>query len=103
MTGSPAAPSLCYIQHSNVKDRTMIFKRLVPAAIFVAALSVPPSAPAHAEADAESLVNALNAVFGAHDGLRAAHTHGFCVKGSFTPTAEAAGRPCRRFWAGGPS
>ncbi|HVZ03426.1 catalase family peroxidase [Hyphomicrobium sp.] len=44
---------------------------------------------AHAEADAESLINALNAVFGKHDGLRAAHTHGFCVKGSFTPSAEA--------------
>ena len=68
----------------------MIFKRLVPAAIFVAAFSLPPAAPAHAEADAESLVNALNAVFGAHDGVRAAHTHGFCVKGSFTPTADAA-------------
>ena len=68
----------------------MIFKRLVPAAIFVAALSIPPVAPAYAEADAESLVNALNAVFGKHAGLRAAHTHGFCVKGNFVPTAEAA-------------
>lgn len=68
----------------------MIFKRLVPAAIFVAAFSLPPSAPAHAEADAESLVNALNAIFGKHAGVRSAHTHGFCVKGSFTPSAEAA-------------
>jgi len=66
----------------------MIFKRLIPAAIFVAAFSLSPSA--HAEADAESLVNALNAVFGKHDGLRAAHTHGICVKGSFAPTADAA-------------
>jgi catalase len=40
--------------------------------------------------DPEALVNALNAVFGAHAGQRAAHTHGFCVKGSFTPTDEAA-------------
>ena len=84
------ALSICIHQHSNVKDRTMIFKRLVPAAIFVAALAIPPSTSAYAEADAESLVNALNAIFGKHDGLRAAHTHGFCVKGSFTPTAEAA-------------
>ena len=68
----------------------MIFKRLLPAAIFVAVLSIPPATPAHAEADAEGLINALNAVFGKHDGLRAAHTHGFCVKGSFVPTAEAA-------------
>jgi catalase len=81
---------ICSIQHSNVKDHTMIFKRLVPAAIFAAAFSFSISASAHAEADAESLVNALNAIFGAHDGLRAAHTHGFCVKGSFTPTADAA-------------
>jgi catalase len=82
--------SICNDHHGNLKDRTMIFKRLVPAAILVAALSIPPSTSAHAEADAESLVDALNAVFGKHDGLRAAHTHGFCVKGSFTPTAEAA-------------
>ncbi|MGE0025169.1 MAG: catalase family peroxidase, partial [Hyphomicrobium sp.] len=34
-------------------------------------------------------VNALNAVFGAHAGKRAAHPHGFCVTGSFTPTDEA--------------
>ncbi|HVX37472.1 MAG TPA: catalase family peroxidase [Hyphomicrobium sp.] len=69
----------------------MIFKRLAPVAIFIAALSILPSPSAHAEADAESLINALNAVFGKHDGLRAAHTHGFCVRGSFMPTAEAAG------------
>jgi catalase len=68
----------------------MIFKRLAPAAMLVAAFSIPASAPAHAEADAEGLVNALNAVFGKHDGVRAAHTHGFCVKGNFTPSAEAA-------------
>ena len=74
----------------------MIFKRLAPAAIFIAALSILPSTSAHAEADAESLINALNAVFGKHDGLRAAHTHGFCVRGSFMPTAEAASSQ-RRF------
>jgi catalase len=68
----------------------MVFKRLVPAAVFVAALSVlPPTPSAHAEADAETLVNALNAVFGKHDGERAAHTHGVCFKGNFVPTAEA--------------
>jgi catalase len=68
----------------------MVVKRLIPAAILVAALSIPPVTSAHAEADAESLVNALNAVFGRHAGQRAAHTHGVCVKGSFMPTAEAA-------------
>ena len=45
---------------------------------------------ANAEADPEALVNALNAVFGKHDGVRAAHTNGICVKGSFSPSDEAA-------------
>lgn len=40
--------------------------------------------------DPATLVDALNAVFGVHAGLRAAHPHGFCVKGSFTPTDAAA-------------
>ena len=31
----------------------------------------------------------LNGVFGAHAGKRAAHAKGICVKGTFTPTAEA--------------
>ncbi len=42
------------------------------------------------EATAEGLVDALNAVFGKHAGKRAAHTKGFCIKGSFTPSADAA-------------
>jgi catalase len=47
--------------------------------------------PASAEdATPEALVDALNAVFGKHAGMRAAHTKGFCVKGNFTPSAEAA-------------
>ncbi len=45
---------------------------------------------ARAETDPAALVDALNAVFGKHDGLRAAHTNGVCVKGSFVPAAEAA-------------
>lgn len=48
-------------------------------------------APASAEeAQPDDLVNALNKVFGAHAKLRAAHTKGICVNGSFTPTPEAA-------------
>ena len=69
----------------------MVVTRLIAAAAFVAALSVAPISNAYAEADAESLVNALNAVFGKHDGARAAHTNGLCVKGTFVPSAEAAG------------
>ncbi len=61
----------------------MVSCRRVAAAAFVAAFAVIPISRAYAEADAESLVNALNSVFGAHKGLRAAHTHGQCVKGSF--------------------
>ena len=63
-------------------------------AIAVAACSVmliTCAGAANAEADPEALVNALNAVFGKHDGVRAAHTNGICVKGSFTPSNEAAG------------
>jgi catalase len=48
--------------------------------------------PASSRADdtePDQLFDALNKVFGAQKGLRAAHTKGFCVKGNFTPTAEA--------------
>ena len=60
------------------------------ATAFVAALSITPISHAHAEADAESLINGLNAVFGKHEGVRTAHTNGICVKGSFVPSPEAA-------------
>jgi catalase len=42
------------------------------------------------EATPDQLIDGLNGVFGSHAKLRAAHTKGICVKGSFTPTAEAA-------------
>lgn len=69
----------------------MNFNRRVAAATLVAALAIAPISRAHAEeADAESLVNALNAVFGAHKGQRAAHPHGVCVKGNFVASPDAA-------------
>ena len=50
------------------------------------------AAPAMAEeATPEQLVDGLNGVFGVHAKMCAAHTKGICVKGNFTPTAEAAG------------
>lgn len=52
------------------------------------ALLMPPAVAQ--EAQPEQLIDALNAVFGAHAKMRAAHTKGICVKGNFTPTAEAA-------------
>ena len=44
---------------------------------------------ARADAEPETLIDALNAVFGKHDGKRAAHTNGICVKGAFTPAEKA--------------
>lgn len=59
------------------------------AAIAGLLLALPHSTSANADTDPEALFNALNAVFGEKQGKRAAHTHGFCVKGAFTPTDEA--------------
>ena len=55
----------------------------------LATLAAPVAAVAQ-EAQPDDLVNALNGVFGKHAGKRAAHAKGICVKGSFTPTSEAA-------------
>lgn len=47
--------------------------------------------PAHAdEVSGEQLVDALNGLFGKHAGARGSHAKGQCVKGAFTPTADAA-------------
>lgn len=62
----------------------------IAVAAAAGALMVAPVTAARADTDPEALVNALNAVFGKHEGKRAAHTHGFCVKGAFAPTDEAA-------------
>lgn len=43
-----------------------------------------------ADALAEDLVAAFNALFGEHAGLRAVHAKGTCVAGTFTATPEAA-------------
>lgn len=60
-------------------------------AVSVMLALTPLSSAAHADdTDPEALVNALNAIFGSHPGKRAAHTHGFCVKGSFVPSDDAA-------------
>ena len=63
----------------------------VVLATLAAALVLSAPRPAGADdPDPEALVNALNAVFGRHEGVRTAHPHGLCVKGSFVPTDEAA-------------
>jgi len=59
------------------------------AVSLAAAVAFATPALAADETSPDQIVDALNKVFGAHKGVRAAHTKGFCVKGSFTPTAEA--------------
>lgn len=54
----------------------------------IVALAAAPAATA-AEATPEALVDALNAVFGKHKGLRASHAKGTCATGRWIPTAEA--------------
>lgn len=66
--------------------RTRSFARRLLGALAIVAL---PAAALAEEATGEKLVDALNAIFGEHEGMRAAHTNGICVKGSFAPTAEA--------------
>jgi catalase len=57
----------------------------------LAALSLE-AAPGRAEdVSGDRLVDALNGVFGKHAGARGSHAKGQCVRGSFTPTADAAG------------
>jgi catalase len=64
--------------------RTISFALSLAAAVAL-------SAPAFAadETSPDALVDGLNKVFGAHAGQRAAHTKGICVKGKFTPAADA--------------
>ncbi len=58
--------------------------------LFAGVLLILAPIAAHAEeATAEGLVDALNAVFGKHAATRAGHAKGFCIKGTFTPSAEA--------------
>ncbi len=67
--------------------RTSRSNRIAFAFACVAALPV----AAHAtEANEEAIVNALNTIFGAQK-VRASHAKGQCVKGTFTPAADAAG------------
>jgi catalase len=69
----------------------MTFRRYVFASAIAGLLVTGPAVETRADADPEALVDALNAVFGKHPGKRSGHANCFCVKGSFTPTAAAAG------------
>lgn len=59
------------------------------AATAFAAMSLAYSASAES-VSGEALVDALNGVFGKHAGMRGSHAKGQCVKGTFTPNADAA-------------
>lgn len=62
----------------------------VCAATAVACLLAPAVASAQ-EPEPEAIVDAFNAVFGKHPGMRASGAKGVCVTGTFTPSAEVAG------------
>ena len=68
------------------------FRYTVPvraaAALLLAAQAAAPPATAQ-EAGPEAIVSGLRAVVGNPPGVRASNAKGTCVKGSFTPTAEA--------------
>jgi catalase len=52
--------------------------------------------------DARSAVDSISNVFGRHPGYRALHAKGTLLKGTFTPTPEAASLTCAPHFQGGP-
>ncbi len=62
-------------------------QRVVAATALVACLALAPGSATAEEPTPEALVDALNAVFGRHKGLRASHAKGLCAEGRFEPTA----------------
>jgi catalase len=62
-------------------------QRVVAATALVACLAFAPGFAPAEEPTPEALVDALNAVFGRHKGLRASHAKGLCAEGRFEPTA----------------
>ena len=64
-------------------------KRVVQSCA-AALLCLLPAAVSAQEPDAQAIVDAMFKVGGNHSGVRASGAKGLCVKGTFTPTAEAA-------------
>ena len=71
-----------------------MWKDLVSVAVLTIAITHPvqlaaEEAPASQKSLAEQLVDAFNAVFGVHPGLRANHPKGVVLEGTFTPSSSA--------------
>ena len=71
-----------------------MWKDLVAVAVLTIAITHPvqlaaEEAPASQKSLAEQLVDAFNAVFGVHPGLRANHPKGVVLEGTFTPSSSA--------------
>jgi catalase len=71
-----------------------MWKDLAAVAVLTIAISHPlqlaaEEGPASQKSLAEQLVDAFNAVFGVHPGLRANHPKGVVLEGTFTPSASA--------------
>ncbi|HET9607768.1 MAG TPA: catalase family peroxidase [Nitrospira sp.] len=71
-----------------------MWKDLMAVAVLTIAITHPvqlaaEEAPASQKSLAEQLVDAFNAVFGVHPGLRANHPKGVVLEGTFTPSSSA--------------
>ncbi len=71
-------------------------------ALATPALAQAPTAPPPPATTATETVNVMNKLWGRHAGLRANHTRGVVVTGSFTPAPEAAGLSSAAIFAGKP-
>ena len=72
-----------------------MWKDLAAVAVLTIAITHPvqlaaEEAPASQKSLAEQLVDAFNAVFGVHPGMRANHPKGVVLEGTFTPSSSAA-------------
>src|SRR6476659_10050969 len=89
-----AAPSSCASHHSINGGYTM-WKVVAAVAVLSIVLIRPvqlaaEEAPVSQKSLAEQLVDAFNAVFGVHPGMRANHPKGVVLEGTFTPSPSAA-------------
>jgi catalase len=67
----------------------MSLKSLAAVVLAAAVIATGTASYAQEPPRPDQLVDGLNGVFGKHAGMRAAHTKGICLSGSFTPAADA--------------